>query len=504
MRPAGPWLFAAAAAAAFVTGRAQAQCSDGSAAWPPTVPDLRTNDYALDLYQGPVFASTRVIGLAGAFVAIAEGVDGDTQNPASPAVRAPTSFSSADQELGGSLTFPSGLEHYDYFNSGRETCLPTGKQPYVFLGGAVHVQIDHFGFAATADLQQYSFRGQSELENDGQRDLAGQIVQNHVLGAYGVGDGQLAIGLGMRVTTFTVTTRSTVLQEGTNLLSTTGAGFETGFVWRPNWEHVRVGAAFRTAVNAETPKSGRQQLNTDNADPSDDRYLPDRVTVPWDLNFGAALQLGPRPINPRWVNPDDVVDRVRRRVDYGARERARRDRQRIAAARRGGADVTALEQELAREEALAAERDEEEVEEAKDDVDRQVRATFEALPRRYVLITSSLVLTGNVDGGIGIEGFLDGKAQRSGRHLSLSPRLAVELEPILRWTKLRGGIYFEPTRFPDNADGGRAHATLGIDQKLLPWDVFGTFPEGNWFRLTGSLDVARAYLGWGLAIGVWH
>jgi len=48
---------------------------------------LQTSDYAIDLYQGPVFAGSRVTGLAGAYVAIAEDVDGDLQNPATPAVR---------------------------------------------------------------------------------------------------------------------------------------------------------------------------------------------------------------------------------------------------------------------------------------------------------------------------------------------------------------------------------------------------------------------------------
>ena len=48
---------------------------------------IKTNQYAIDLTQGPVFAGSRVVGLAGTFVAMADGTDGDTQNPASPAVR---------------------------------------------------------------------------------------------------------------------------------------------------------------------------------------------------------------------------------------------------------------------------------------------------------------------------------------------------------------------------------------------------------------------------------
>jgi hypothetical protein len=499
-----PASVALAAAALLWSAETGAQCSAGRSAWEPSVKNLTSSDYALDLHQGPVFAGTRVIGLAGAFVAIAEGVDGDTQNPASPAVRAPYSYSSAEQEFGFGVTFPSGLRHYDFFNSGRETCLPTGNQVYVFLNGAVHVQVDNWGFAATGDLQQYSFRGQNAVPEAGRRSLTAQIMQNHVMTAHAFDDGQLAIGVGARVTTLIITTRSTVLEEGTNLLQTAGSGLEAGFVWKPNDTRIRLGAAFRSTSTARTPQSSRRLLNADNDDPEDDRFIPSRVTVPWDVNFGAALQLGQRPLNPPWINPGDLVDRVRRRVDWRARERARDARKRLALARARGEDTLALSALLAEEEANAAARDEEEIQTAKQDVKRSIRRAYAAMPRPHVLITTSLVMTGVVEDGMGLEGFLDGKEQRSGKQISLSPRVGLELEPILHWTKIRGGAYFEPTRFPSNSAGGRSHSTFGIDQKILPWEVFGTFPEGNWFRLTGAVDLARNYLGWAVAVGVWH
>src|SRR3954467_14604364 len=45
---------------------------------------ITTSSYSLDLFQGPIFAGSRVTSLAGAYVAIAEDVDGDLQNPAAP------------------------------------------------------------------------------------------------------------------------------------------------------------------------------------------------------------------------------------------------------------------------------------------------------------------------------------------------------------------------------------------------------------------------------------
>src|SRR5688572_2724058 len=82
---------------------------------------ITTSEYALDLFQGPLFAGSRVTGLAGAYVAIAEDVDGDLQNPAAPAVRPFFSYTDFDYWLGFGLTFPATLEEMDFFNSGSKT-----------------------------------------------------------------------------------------------------------------------------------------------------------------------------------------------------------------------------------------------------------------------------------------------------------------------------------------------------------------------------------------------
>jgi hypothetical protein len=99
---------------------------------------------------------------------------------------------------------------------------------------------------------------------------------------------------------------------------------------------------------------------------------------------------------------------------------------------------------------------------------------------------------------------LDRRVQRSGEQLSLSPHMGLETEVIPHWTRLRGGTYLEPSRFASNPKGARLHTTFGFDQKVLGWDVFGTFPEDTEWRVSGSLDAGRNYLGWGIAIGNWR
>src|SRR5688572_27735787 len=78
---------------------------------------ITTSAYSIDLYQGAVSAGNRVMGLGGAYVALAEDVDGDLQNPAAPAVRPFFSIDHFDYWLGLGLTFPASLSKIDFFNS---------------------------------------------------------------------------------------------------------------------------------------------------------------------------------------------------------------------------------------------------------------------------------------------------------------------------------------------------------------------------------------------------
>lgn len=500
MRLGRSWVFGLAAGMTLATEAAAQPLGADSE-------PIGTNSYAIDLSQGVVLASTRVLGLAGAFVAMAEGADGDTQNPAAPAVRGPFSFANADYEGGGGLTFPGSLGRAgDFFNSGQRTRITTGNDLYVSINAQFNLQIDDWGFAATADLQQYSLRRRNAPDpTDPANELTGQIMLNHLQAARSFFDGQLVLGVGARLPTLNVTTRPTPFSEGQNVFVTTGAGVETGLVWKPNHERIRFGAAFRSAVSAEaTPNSGNSIIGSgDNV-----LYLPERVSLPWDFSFGTAVQLGKRPLNERWVNPNDVLDSMRRYLRFRARERERKTQLELERGRREGRNLEALEAALRANDAIELELDRATLERAEEQVAKKLYERTARQSRFHLLLVSSFVMTGPVEDGVGIESFLNRRVQRSGQHLTLSPRLAVELEPVPHWIQARAGFYFEPTRFEKNADltpsRGRSHATLGVDLKLVKWDLFGTFPEHNWFRLGTALDVAREYFNWGLAVGVWH
>jgi hypothetical protein len=468
---------------------------------------IQTSNYAVDLAPGPVLAGTRVIGLAGAYVAIAEGTDGDTQNPAAPAVRVPWSFDHLDYDLGFGITFPTSLGEGDYFNSGRDTDLSDRQAGFVFLNAAANVQLGRWGAGITLEYQRYSLSHDRAGATPGvqEDELFAQFGVTHLLGARTVADGQLAIGVGLRAAGLIVRNENPAVGQARDLFGTEAAGPEAGVLWRPNDWPIRIGAAIRAAVVTEVTATDVEP----NADgdfvigtPGDPTaiYLPHRITLPWDLNVGAAFQFGPRPFNPRWIDPEEQLDRVRRFLRWRKLERQRRRDARVTQ----GSPLAAEDLELERLDAL----DEAHAERVEIEVEQRLRARYARLKRFHVLVSTSLLVTGGVDDAVGVESFLAREVQRSGRRTTYSPRLGVESEPVAHWLRVRAGSYWEPTRFarrPDgNANTGRLHATFGFDAKLFPWTVLGLFEDGTEWRASAAIDSADKYFGWSVSIGVWH
>ncbi len=466
---------------------------------------ITTNHYGIDLFQGPVLASTRVIGLAGAFVAIGEGVEGDTQNPAAPAVRVPWSNSHIDYDVGFGLTFPSTLKNSDFFNSGRQTDLPkaTTSGGFVFLDVAANLQFGKWGIGATTGLQTYALnRDTSDSAAKVADQLQATISVTHIQLARAFADGQLVVGIGDRIATFAVDNQNTLNTSQRDLFSSVGNGYEAGFVLKPNNRQFRVGAAFRTSVTTKASLDSESILYPNN--PANKLYLPERVTLPWDLDVGLAIQLGPRPLNPRWVDPSLELERCKRFLHWRELERQRRRSFELARVAALHGDVRAAARALDDDFALEVALDETTLQRAQDNLDAEIRRRLRELQRFHVLLLSSIVITGIAPQAVGVESFLERTAQRSGASVSYSPRVAIETESVPNWLRLRAGSYHEPTRFPSNREGGRIHATLGFDLKLFPFEAFGLVHEGTTWRISGSIDAARNYFGWGAAIGVWH
>ncbi len=454
---------------------------------------LETSNYAIDLYQGPVFAGSRVTGLAGAYVAISEDVDGDLQNPATPAVRPFYSYTNFDYWLGFGLTFPATLEGTDFFNSGSTINLGNSPTSFVWFSPAANLQWGEFGMGATIEAQHYDIGGANR-----EASIGVTISTTHLQFARGISHNQLVLGVGARLVSLSVVQKG---DKRGRLFESSDSGLEVGTVYKPERLPIRLGVAFRTGIRTEAtyregllPNEEGDVIVTGQS--GADLYVPESVALPWDVNFGFALQLG-RPLNVPWrtttemIEREELVYRIRRIDRARAREEAlrhaRSDDERRQLERHFDEDQQADDRLLAEQLTAARLRKEGEL---------------TRLNRFYVLVAASMLVSGPVSDGVGVESLLSQRVHRSGERTVSSPRLGIEAGVIPEWLKLRAGTYVEPTRFDTST--ARVHGTFGLDVRLIPWDVFGLWPADYIWRLGLGADVATEYNTWGITIGGWY
>ena len=214
---------------------------------------IRTSSYTVDLTQTPVLASARVTGLAGAYVAIAEGIDGNTQTPVAPAVRTNYSLDHFDYELGLGLTLPATLTSTDFFNTGRgRTQLSDAKQQgFVFITPALNLVWGNFGIGATLEISNYTLRRSNDVPGNGRWHRCAAVgalfLVGHLQAAESFANGQITAGAGLRVIGLDLTDPLAPALD-TDLFTTAGAGLELGALYTPSNEPYRIGAAFRSPV----------------------------------------------------------------------------------------------------------------------------------------------------------------------------------------------------------------------------------------------------------------
>lgn len=453
--------------------------------------DIKTSSYALDLFHGPVFAGTRVTGLGGAYVAIAEDVDGDLQNPAAPAVRPFFSNSQFDYWLGFGITFPATLTGVAFFNSGTKTNLTNTPDAFVFFTPAVNLQWGEFGLGLTLEMQQYELTGPPPGGS-----IRVTIPTTHVQLARGIDHNQLVIGVGARVVSMSVSG-----PDAGSAFSSNGIGLEFGAVYKPENLPLRLGVAVRTPVETRAsyrdgtlPDANGDLLVQTEAGPA---YLPKIVAVPWDFNFGFAVQLGRRPLNPPWRMLTELTER--QTLQHRLRELDREDAEREAlSAARTREERERISQTFATEQ----EADDRVLADQQRNVRQQLEQQQLVMNRFYLQFSGSMLVSGSVDAAVGIESLLTQKVNRSGQAVVTSPRVGVECGIVPEWVKLRAGSYLEPTRF--ETSDMRLHGTAGIDIKLFRWNVFGAWPEDYMWRLGLAGDASTRYYTFGFTIGGWY
>ncbi len=422
---------------------------------------ITTSEYTVDLFQGPVLASSRITALAGANAALAIGAEALSTNAAAAAVRAPHSDAKTDWDIAMGVSFPGSILGYtiprgakgnDFDNNGTAGFK---YDNFFVLTPAGLVQEGPLGIGASIVFQQYSL-GHPPGTNDTISSVRLRYATGRLLASYAFFDHQLYAGGGLRGVLLALVEN----EAESPLLTMAGAGVEGGLLWAPHK------APFRLGFTARSPVSGKAATGSKvSADDKGDlklgnMFMPSRISLPWELELGLATQIGPRPLNPGFVDPRTLPE-----------------------------EEVAAEVHDAKEPIKAAQA-------------RVLRRRYAALPRRKLLVSTALLLTGTTANAVGFESFLSQSVDRSGESFSVTPRLGLEGEVIPDWLQLRLGTYHEPTRFAQSTP--RLHGTFGFDQRIFSWNLFGVLDEAVPLRVGGAIDVARSYFNWSVSAGVWH
>jgi hypothetical protein len=461
------------------------------------------NDYAVDLFQGPILAPTRVTAMGGAYAGYAEGIGGFVANAASPALREPWSSSWFDQDIDASISVPLGLfDNNDFDNSGD---LDADYSNFLYLSAGGLLQLGPFGAGFFGDLQRFALTFEPDKE-----ETVITVGRYHVLLGWHFFEGQLNTGVGVRALTLGISSSEAEL-------TTVGAAPQVGILVRPDWTPFRFGATYRHPVRSTTSVGSGASTDAFGVERAGRLVLPDRVELPWEVELGIALQVGPRPLNPAWINPHDHEQELRDAHNERERRRERTLERKLEALAEGGARARLRALLLARE-AATKQREAKRLERDLGRLKDERRARARNWPREALLLNLDLLVTGPVDNAISLERFL-GQGQAppagtqcrvvaSGEEVNFSPRLGMEMEPVPQWVHTRFGTYYEPPRYryePTQCNDrvGRQHFTFGADIKLLSTTWWGLVPEVT-YKLQGYGDFAPRYQALGLGLGVWH
>ncbi len=239
---------------------------------------------SVEFFQGPVISSNRVVGLGGAYIAVAEGADGHLLNPAAFAVRFPyTRHDDFDWDI--ALSWLSlGKASQDIDQSGL-----TGFDEGMLFDLGGHMIFGQHGYGIHLRVHRFLL---APVLPDGTTEAARYEQLLGTLGyAYAAYGGQLTVGGALTVVSATVGPRTLDDRQPDDAqeLTVQGGGLLGGVLWAPHDLPYRLGVTLRTRALGEEV-TGRTAIR--GVTP------PDRIIAPWQLGGGFAWMFGPRPFNP--------------------------------------------------------------------------------------------------------------------------------------------------------------------------------------------------------------
>jgi hypothetical protein len=467
-----------------------------------TAPKLTNNNYTLEISQGPITSASRIVGMAGAFTALAEWCEGVYANAASPAIRAPYSVESFDYDVCLGWTTPGAFAGTDFEN--RSSAYPNDSYASRFNNSVttnvgLQLQFGRFGVTVNYDGATYGLDETQVSIVPGQpQGMRMRLDRVTAATAWSLFDGQLLLGVGTRVA---ITALDNAALEGTAATAgNVGANVQAGIIIRPNGAPWRLGATYRNPIRVQGMEGAPDETLPDGTQVAAGYVLPGTVSVPLEIEVGGAWQFGRRPLNPVWIDAADLLIAAQRAVDEARVSRSQAYAAELAKLPEGP-EREARRRYFERQEIHQMAEEDRRLSKEGERIRRGLKARASLWSRSGVTLHGTVLLTGTSINAVGMSGFLNQTMEPYGSFITVSPRLALETEVVPGRLTVRGGTYLEPNRF----EGGvsRGHATLGTDVALIPWTAWGLFANNPW-RLRLAVDGAPRYFNFAFAIGQYH
>ena len=117
--------------------------------------------FNIDLVTGPVLGSGRIIGLGGAYTALADGADGAAWTPTTYAMRSLWETDWFEWDLSFDYNSPSTFGNTDFDNNGESGF---HYRDFLFVTLGARFVFGAFGFGGLARVQDYSLGKNANLE----------------------------------------------------------------------------------------------------------------------------------------------------------------------------------------------------------------------------------------------------------------------------------------------------------------------------------------------------
>lgn len=253
----------------------------------------------IDFYQGPIVNSQRAVGLGGAFVGVADGLEGHLSNPAAFAVRQPF-FGNDWFDFDFGTTAYTVLGDVDYDLSGRSDLLTSASTQQ----GGFNLKFGRFGIGVHFIAQQFGIDVDVNAATSVSTGEKPAFAYSQSLGglglAYAFADGELVVGTLLSVGN----ARITALHTGDQVdLESEGFPVSLGMLFSPRGRPYRIGMSLRTGLSM-TQLASEQDVAVETVG---GLKVPDAVMMGATFDLGMSWMFGQRAYNIRPSYGDEPI-----------------------------------------------------------------------------------------------------------------------------------------------------------------------------------------------------